>query len=172
MKGKKLLFMSTVPFLILNCTGEPSVNQQNSSSPQAQSVLATATESASPKLEVAQQSGISKQGMFVKGEHPTQGKVSLVSKNNQLTLEFDSTFKTDEGPDLVVVLHRSADVIGSTKPPSHPLKEGEYTVIAPLQKYNGTQSYSIPASVKVAEYKSVAIWCRKFNATFGAATLK
>ena len=74
------------------------------------------------------------------------------------------------GPDLVVVLHRSNNVLGSTKPPSYPLKEGEYIVLAPLQKFNGTQSYAIPSNVNLKDFQSAVIWCRKFNATFGAAS--
>ncbi|HYX14670.1 MAG TPA: DM13 domain-containing protein, partial [Nostoc sp.] len=41
----------------------------------------------------------------------------------------------------------------------------------PLKKYSGAQTYSIPQSINLADYKSAAIWCRKFNATFGAANL-
>jgi hypothetical protein len=72
---------------------------------------------------------------------------------------------------LVVVLHRSPNVIGSTKPPTYPLKTGDYVFLARLQKFSGTQRYAIPATVKLADYKSAVIWCRKFNATFGAAKL-
>lgn len=113
-----------------------------------------------------------KSGKFISGEHPTQGLVHLVAKNGKSFLEFDQTFKTSaSGPDLVIVLHRSDDVIGSTKPPAYPLKKGEYIIIAPLKKYSGTQTYALPNNINLGRYKSVAIWCRKFNATFGAANL-
>jgi hypothetical protein len=81
-------------------------------------------------------------------------------------------FKTStSGPDLVVILHRSADVIGSTPPPAFPIKEGDYTLLAPLKSYTGAQSYPIPDDLNLADFKSAAIWCRRFNATFGAARL-
>jgi hypothetical protein len=76
------------------------------------------------------------------------------------------------GPDLVVILHRSEDVIGSTTPPAYPINEGDYVVLAPLQQFKGAQSYPIPDTINLADYRSVGIWCRKFNATFGAAALR
>jgi hypothetical protein len=72
---------------------------------------------------------------------------------------------------LVVILHRSDNVIGSTKPPSYSLKKGDYVVLGRLQKFSGAQSYAIPKNINLADYKSAVIWCRKFNATFGAAKL-
>ena len=114
-----------------------------------------------------------KVGSFVSGEHPTQGTVRLKSEKEQTLIELDSNFKTSEmGPDLVVILHRSPDVIGSTKPPFYALQEGDYVVIAPLSQFSGTQQYIVPEGINVAEYKSVAIWCRKFNATFGSAVVQ
>jgi len=66
----------------------------------------------------------------------------------------------------------STDVIGSTVPPAFPIKEGDYVLIAPLKAYSGAQRYVIPTSINPDQFKSAAIWCRRFNATFGAATLR
>ncbi|MBE9030171.1 DM13 domain-containing protein [filamentous cyanobacterium LEGE 11480] len=129
----------------------------------------TPADAASPKTA----SPIVRSGKFVDAEHPTKGTAKLVTKNNQHSLEFDQAFSAStSGPDLVVVLHRSADVVGETTPPAFPIKEGDYIEVAKLKSYSGKQSYTIPANIDVDDYKSVAIWCRKFNATFGAATLK
>lgn len=104
-------------------------------------------------------------------QHKAQARIT--NKNGKSVLNLEQSFKTSEmGPDLVVILHRSENVIGSTKPPSYPLKKGDYIVLAPLKKFSGAQTYTIPNNIKLANYKSVVIWCRKFNATFGAATLK
>lgn len=111
-------------------------------------------------------------GNFVSGEHTTQGTASITTKNGNSFLTLDQSFKTsDSGPDLVVILHRSDDVIGSTKPPAYPIKKGDYVVLGRLQKFSGAQSYAIPNNIDLTNYKSAAIWCRKFNATFGAAKL-
>ncbi len=94
-------------------------------------------------------------------------------QNNQRYLELDQTFATSTaGPDLVVILHRLADVIGSTTPPAFAINEGDYVLLAPLTNFTGAQRYAIPDDLNLADFKSAAIWCRQFNATFGAATLK
>jgi hypothetical protein len=135
--------------------------------------VTTRTEN-NPVVQLAQskQSTASKTGTFVSGEHTTQGTASITTKNGQSFIELDKSFKTSSsGPDLVVILHRSSNVIGSTKPPAYPLKKGDYIILGRLQKFSGAQSYAIPKNINLADYKSAAIWCRKFNATFGAATL-
>ncbi|MGC1245300.1 MAG: DM13 domain-containing protein [Spirulinaceae cyanobacterium] len=112
-----------------------------------------------------------KSGMFVNGEHPTAGNAVIVEENGDRYLEFDQSFQTDSGPDLFVVLHRSADVIGSGQAPAFGIKEGEYVTLAPLETTTGKQRYAIPENINLEDYNSVAIWCRRFNATFGAASL-
>jgi hypothetical protein len=113
-----------------------------------------------------------KSGTFIRGEQATRGGASIVTKNGRSFLQLDSAFKTsNQGPDLVVVLHRSGNVLSTTPAPNYALKGGDYVVLAPLKKYSGAQSYAIPANINLANYRSAAIWCRKFNATFGVAKL-
>lgn len=163
MKFKVLVWVGLVSLLTIGCQQGVSVNQPSESS------VAQAT--SSPVVETST-SSTPKSGTFVSGEHPTEGTVRIVTQNNQSVLELDQAFKTSEmGPDLVVILHRSENVIGSTKPPAYALKEGDYVVLAPLKKFSGAQSYPIPNNINLENYKSAAIWCRKFNATFGAAQL-
>jgi hypothetical protein len=105
-----------------------------------------------------------KGGNFTSVEHPTQGKVSIVEENGTRYLELSSDFQTDEGPDLKVILHNANSV-------DLKVKEGDYLSLGALQQFNGTQRYAIPDDVDLEEYKSVAIWCQQFNATFGYAPL-
>lgn len=113
-----------------------------------------------------------KSGRFVRGEHATRGGAKIVTKNGRSFLQLDSGFKTSsQGPDLVVVLHRSGNVIGTTQAPNYAIKSGDYVVLSRLKKFSGAQTYAIPANINLANYRSAAIWCRKFNATFGAASL-
>jgi hypothetical protein len=104
-------------------------------------------------------------GKFVKAEHPTQGTVMLVSEAGKSYLTFDQTFKTDAGPDLQVILYRTS------QPPIGGIQKKDYVQVAKLQKVSGAQRYELPATVKPGNFSSVAIWCRKFNATFGYASL-
>ncbi|XFA73507.1 DM13 domain-containing protein [Thermosynechococcaceae cyanobacterium Okahandja] len=120
-----------------------------------------------------QDEGVIQSGNFIAGEYATSGVARILGDSGQLLLELDQSFQTSPmGPDLVVVLHRSNDVIGSAQPPAFPLQEGDYVVLAALQSFSGQQRYPIPDTVNLDDYRSVAIWCRRFNATFGAATLQ
>jgi hypothetical protein len=173
MKQKYLALIGLVSFVIIGCNNAGLSEQTNESSiAEATPILETPANVETP-ANLVQKNTNAKSGTFVAGEHSTEGTVRIVTEDGQSTLELDQAFKTSEmGPDLVVVLHRSDNVIGSTTPPAYPLKEGDYVVIAPLKKFSGTQSYKIPNDVNLENYKSVAIWCRKFNATFGAAKLE
>lgn len=116
--------------------------------------------------QAAQQVAIAKSGAFIAAEHPTQGTARIVNENGKRYLEFDQAFKSDMGPDLHVILHSDNTL------PKGGLKEKDYTVISRLQKVSGTQRYAIPNNINLANYRSVAIWCRMFNATFGYAPLQ
>jgi len=111
-------------------------------------------------------------GMFASAEHETSGKAELVTQDGQTTLIFDDTFATSNGPDLYVVLHRSANLIAESTPPAYPIEEEDYVVIAPLTSIDGRQEYVIPAAINLDDYEAVAVWCQQFNATFGAAPLQ
>lgn len=174
MKLRHLLILGLSSLIMLGCVREVSKNQANESPIAVNASVPVSSTQAKPLSKSAQSpdSTAIKSGTFVSGEHTTQGKASITTKNGKSFLELDESFKTSEsGPDLVVILHRSDNVINSTKPPSYPLKNGDYFILAPLKKYSGAQTYSIPQNINLADYKSAAIWCRKFNATFGAANL-
>jgi hypothetical protein len=132
------------------------------------------TTDTSPSTTVSQTTGdIIKQGSFVDAEHPTTGAVKVITGEDGKTyIEFGEDFKTDSGPDLFVVLHQSPDIIASAEPPNYGIEEGSYVTLAPLQSTSGTQIYEIPEDVNLNQYQSVAVWCRQFNATFGAASLQ
>ncbi|NQV10188.1 MAG: DM13 domain-containing protein [Cyanobacteria bacterium] len=147
---------------ISGCAG-PETNQGSLSSPLPQDAA----------LAAKSEPLLIRSGSFVSGEHPTKGAAQLVKENNKYRLDLNQDFSTStSGPDLVVVLHRKADVIASTIPPAFPINEADYVLLAPLKSYSGAQSYPIPESINLDEFKSAAIWCRRFNATFGSATLQ
>ncbi|BAZ04451.1 hypothetical protein NIES3974_10900 [Calothrix sp. NIES-3974] len=133
----------------------------------------TSTESASTNGTNVTNAGVTvSSGKFVSGEHPTQGNATIIKQGEKHLIELDQSFQTStSGPDLFVILHRNPNVIASSTPPDYPLRQGDYLVIAPLKSYNGAQTYEIPNGTNLSDFASVAIWCRKFNATFGAASL-
>lgn len=103
--------------------------------------------------------------MTVEQDHATMGTARIVEEAGQRYLEFDNAFDTARGPAVKVVLHKNATVPVN-------LTEGDYLVLADLQRFEGAQRYMIPASVSLNDYESVAIWCAEFNVTFGYAHLR
>ncbi|RCJ18174.1 electron transfer protein with DM13 domain protein [Nostoc minutum NIES-26] len=174
MKLRDLLILSLSSLVLVSCVRGVSTNQSNESPIAMNASVPISSTQVQPldRSLQSQESTVMKSGMFVSGEHSTQGAVHITNKDGKFFLELEQSFKTSEsGPDLVVILHRSDNVINSTKPPSYPLKKEDYIILAPLQKYSGAQTYAISNKINLADYKSVAIWCRKFNATFGTANL-
>jgi len=106
-------------------------------------------------------------GTFVAAEHPTSGMARIVTEKGRRYLVIDSAFKTSsQGPDLHVVLDPTE------KPPMQYQDPTSYVNLGKLQKFNGEQRYPIPAAINLSNFKSVAIWCRMANATFGYAPLR
>jgi hypothetical protein len=105
-------------------------------------------------------------GSFVKAEQPTQGDLRIITENGKNYLEVAENFKTSEqGPDLQIILYRTAN------PPVSGIKGSDYVILGKLKKFSGAQRYEIASNVNVKDFGSAAIWCRKFNATFGYAKL-
>jgi hypothetical protein len=130
----------------------------------SQTLLNSFSVSADPSMQhIASTQGIIKSGAFVGAEHPTTGTAKIVMDNGKRHLELNSAFKTDAGPDLYVLLHRSA------KPESYDAKN--YVSLGRLMKVSGQQRYEIPPNVDLKTIHSTVIWCRQFNATFGYASL-
>jgi hypothetical protein len=100
---------------------------------------------------------------FVSVSHPTEGSAQITEVEGQRYLELDAAFRSDDGPDLFVLLHREAI------PESY--DEQNYVNLGRLQQVAGAQRYAIPADVDLETIRSAVIWCEDFNVTFGYATL-
>ena len=103
-------------------------------------------------------------GRFVRVDKSTSGSVKIVESNGQRYLELLSDFRTSRGPQLEVILHRNQRVPNS-------IRRQDYITLSPLKSLTGTQRYLIPNNVDLNDFKSVAIWCRQFNVTFGYASI-
>lgn len=116
----------------------------------------------------AAQSGsmIAAAGAFVAAEKPTTGTAYVVIAGRRRYLVLDAAFQTsDQGPDLHVVLDPTE------QPPAQYKDMSQIVDLGKLKKYSGTQRYAIPSNVDLSKIKSVGIWCRMANATFGYAQL-
>ncbi|PSB28798.1 electron transfer flavoprotein [Chlorogloea sp. CCALA 695] len=152
MKLKYLVF-SNATALVLGVSGLPS-----------HQLSVQAGEMSRPQMNDGAMSK-QKTGMFVAAEHPTQGAVSIINEKGKRYLVFDKAFKSDMGTDLHVILHRDATL------PKGGLKKPDYVTLSRLQKVSGSQRYAIPNNINLANFRTVAVWCRMFNATFGYALL-
>ena len=121
----------------------------------------------SPSISLAQASEqILSRGSFVTVDrtHATTGGVRLIEENGVRYLELEGDFQTGSGPQVEVILHRQQRV-------GRRIRKRDYLTVASLQKIRGTQRYVLPASVELDEFGAVAIWCRRFNITFGYAQI-
>jgi hypothetical protein len=132
--------------------------QRTEAAPQP-SVISNSPAPESPSA--SSQSTTPQSGQFVPAEHPTQGTAQIVTENGKRYLVLDSTFKTDSGPDLFVLLHRE------DMPQTYDAQS--YLSLGALQQTSGEQRYAIPDDVDLDSFQSAVIWCRQFNATFGYA---
>lgn len=108
-----------------------------------------------------------KSGSFVAAEKPTTGSLRIVRENGHLFLEINGAFSTsNQGPDLHVLLDTAE------KPPQAYQNQGRVINLGRLRSYNGAQRYPIPDAINLNSFKSVVIWCRMANATFGYAPLR
>jgi len=161
MKLKYLLITGVASLLTFGCAREAAVNQPSTDAVSPASNPVTTVNSPTNSAESSAQKAV-KSGTFVAGEKPTQGNARIVTEGGSY-LELDQSFKTDRGPDLFVILHRS------DTPKTYDAQE--YVNLGRLQNLNGPQRYAISEDVNVANFRSVAIWCRQFNVGFGYAKL-
>jgi Electron transfer DM13 len=157
MKFNKLVASAIGSIILLGSVGQLAMNTQPASAIKA---TQTTTVAVQPQSLIAS-------GSFVTTEqdHPTNGIAKIVKVNGKRYLEFDKAFTTAQGPKVRVLLHRN-----NTVPVN--LKAQDYVTIATLQKFDGAQRYEIPDNLDLKDFKSVAIWCKKFNVTFGYARLQ
>ena len=163
-----LLVTACTPSETTTVEPEPTTSGTAEVEPPSTSSAETVAEPAIATEETA----MTRIGTFESAEHETSGGVELINQDGQPTLIFDDSFATSDGPDLVVVLHRSANLLEESTPPAYPLEEEDYVVIAPLMTISGTQEYFVPVEIDLRAFESVAIWCQAFNATFGVARLQ
>ena len=109
------------------------------------------------------------QGEFVSHEHSTTGSVRILRlADGSRVLRIDG-LDTSDGPDLKVWLTDARVIEG--REGWHVFDDGAYTNLGDLKGNKGNQNYAIPDGVKLTSYRSVTIWCDRFNVSFGAAAL-
>ncbi|MFD6230294.1 DM13 domain-containing protein [Streptomyces sp. NPDC060232] len=109
------------------------------------------------------------EGSFISHEHDTKGTARIVrlpDGSHVLRLE---GLDTSNGPDLRVWLTDAPVKEGVAG--WRVFDDGKYVSLGKLKGNRGDQNYEIPADANLADYSSVAIWCDRFDVSFGAAEL-
>lgn len=110
------------------------------------------------------EAGVSSQFVTAEKDHPTEGTLKIIKEDGKQYIEFGDDFKTVEGPDIEIILHKN-----NTVPVN--IEEEDYITIAPIQNLEGAQRYEVPEEIDLSDYSSIAVWCQQFNVTFGYAPL-
>ena len=97
--------------------------------------------------------------------HWTDGTVSLVERDGVRYLQFADDFNNGLAPDLYIyVADRKVVDEGS-------FWAAETVEVSKLASGSGAQFYELPADFSVSSDFEVVIWCKRFGAFMGAATL-
>jgi hypothetical protein len=108
-------------------------------------------------------------GTFHGQVHSTSGRAAIYQAADGKRILRLTNFKTSNGPDVHVVLAAAADA----KDDDNFLKNKvERVELGKLKGNEGDQNYAIPAGTDLSRFRTVAIYCERFNATFGAAPLE
>jgi Electron transfer DM13 len=115
-----------------------------------------------------QASGPVATGTFHGQVHATSGRASIYKNMDGHIVLRLTNFKTSNGPDVHVLLIAAKDAEDNQNFLSSMTERVE---LGKLKGNEGDQNYEIPAGTDLAKFKTVAIYCERFNATFGAAPL-
>lgn len=108
-------------------------------------------------------------GVFHGQVHSTSGRASIYNgSGGKLVLRL-TNFKTSNGPDVHVLLIAAKDAQDND---NFLMNNVERVELGKLKGNEGDQNYEIPAGTDLAKFHTVAIYCERFNATFGAAPLE
>jgi hypothetical protein len=108
-------------------------------------------------------------GQLVSHEHRTTGSVRLIRlAGGSYVLRLEN-LDTSDGPDVHVWLS-DAPVVAD-RSGWHLFDDGAYLDLGTLKGNKGSQNYAVPAGTDLGRYRSVSVWCDRFNVSFGAAAL-
>jgi pentapeptide MXKDX repeat protein len=108
-------------------------------------------------------------GKFHGKVHATSGRATVYQEaDGKLVLRLTG-FKTSNGPDVHVILVATKDADDD----ANFLKSNtERVELGKLKGNEGDQNYAIPSGTDLTKFRTVSIYCERFDANFGAAPLE
>ncbi len=103
--------------------------------------------------------------MFVSLDHSTSGSLLILQDADGRRFARIEELATDQGPDVFVYLSTNA-IDGPEE-----AFDDDYVNLGGLQGNLGNQNYEIPTDTDLTRYRSLVIWCDRFDSAFGAAPL-
>jgi hypothetical protein len=104
-------------------------------------------------------------GEFSSGEHTTTGQAQLLVLGDGRRFVRLTDLVTSNGPEVRIWLsaapNHSSDAVADAR----------HLDVGGLKANHGNQNYAIPNDGRLRQYRSVVIWCRRFDVVFGAAPL-
>jgi hypothetical protein len=108
-------------------------------------------------------------GTFHGKVHQTSGRATIYKEEDGRLVLRLTNFKTSNGPDVHVILIAAGDADDN----ANFLKSNtERVELGKLKGNEGDQNYEIPAGTDLAKFRTVSIYCERFDANFGAAPLE
>ena len=108
-------------------------------------------------------------GKFHGKVHKTEGRATIYQDKDGKQILRLTNFKTSNGPDVHVILVATKDAMDD----ANFLKSNtEQVELGKLKGNEGDQNYEIPTGTDLTKFKTVSIYCERFNANFGAAPLE
>lgn len=104
-------------------------------------------------------------GSFVSRDHGTSGAVRILDVGDGARIVRLENLDTSNGPDLYVYL--STNAAGGEEGSF----DDDYVDLGRLKGNVGDQNYELPSGTELERYRSVVIWCDRFDSAFGAADL-
>ncbi len=107
-------------------------------------------------------------GTFHGKVHETSGRATVYQLPDGKKILRLTNFKTSNGPDVHVILIEAKDAADDANFISGKI---EHVELGKLKGNEGDQNYELPSNVDLTKFRTVSIYCERFNANFGAAPL-
>ena len=108
-----------------------------------------------------------RRGTFRSGEHHTSGTASVLRLADDRVFVRLEHLDTSNGPDVHIWLTAAAaDASDKT------VQQSRHVDLGGLKANHGDQNYLVPSGTDLSNYRTVTVWCRRFDVVFGAAPLR